>query len=234
MSIAHSQEDAEQYRLILAGDIDARNRMAERHMGLVQKIATYYAKRNPMLDMDDLIQEGRIGIIVALSKFDVDAGYRFSTYATYWVKHYVQRYVVANHSRAASTRKKDTEAYLSERLEPEEAALYEARCISYVSLYGVSDARFNHLEDFLKTDEQTVEDQVEQLDEWSSIQSYLFHDSVTPVERLVICMKYGILGHEPYRITRISAELGITKQAVAAAEKSCIEKIQKLIGVGDD
>ena len=234
MSIAHSEEDAQQYRRILAGDIDARNRMAERHMGLVQKIATYYAKRNPMLDMDDLIQEGRIGIIVALSKFDVDAGYRFSTYATYWVKHYVQRYVVANHSRAASTRKKDTEAYLSERLDPEEAALYEARCISYVSLHGGNDKRWDHLEEFLTSDEPSVEELAESRDEWSLVDKYLFHDSITPDERMVICMKYGIMGCTQERVSRISSELGISKQAVAAAEKSCLEKIQRLIGITDD
>lgn len=232
--VAHNHYDAEQYRRILAGDVEARNRMAERHMGLVQKIATYYAKRNPMLDMDDLIQEGRIGIIIALEKFDVDAGYRFSTYATYWIKHCVQRYVVANHSRAASTRKKDAEAYLSERMSPEDIALYEARCISYVSLHGGSEKRWDHLEEFLKTDEPSVEDVVETSSEWEAIQDCLFHPSINSTERLVICMKYGVLGYDTTKITKISSELGITKQAVAAAEASCFEKIEKMLGRNDD
>lgn len=234
MSIAHTEDDAEQYRRILNGDTQARNRMAEQHMGLVQKIATYYAKRNPMLDMDDLIQEGRIGIIVALEKFDVDAGYRFSTYATYWVKHYVQRYVVANHSRAASTRKKDTEAYLSERMDAEEIALYEARCISYTSLHGGNDKRWDHLEEFLNNDEQSVEDFVETSTEWEAIKDCLFHDSIDGTERLIICMKYGILGFDETKPAKIAAELGITKQAVITAESSCFEKIEKLLGDNHD
>lgn len=234
MNISHSEEDAILYRRILGGDADARNQMAERHMGLVQKIATYYAKRNPMLDMDDLIQEGRIGIIVALTKFNVDAGYRFSTYATYWIKHYVQRYVVANHSRAASTRKKDTEAYLSERMDADEAALYEARCISYVSLHGGNDQRWDHLEEFLHTDDPLVEDLVETRSQWSEIEDHLFNDCITSNERLVICMKYGVLGYQACKMTQICKELKLTKQAVLAAEASGIRKIQKLIGMDDD
>lgn len=228
MTTAHTPEDTEQYRLIRAGDVSARNKMAERHMGLVQKVATYYAKRNPLLDMDDLLQEGRIGVIIALSKFDVDSGYRFATYGTYWIKHYIQRYVVSNHSRAASTSKKDTEAYIAERMSPEDAALYELRCISHHSIdYQNGDGRIagEHFAD----DEQPIEESAEIALRWYAVREMLWHPKISPNQRVVICMRYGILGYTPHRLAEIAEKLSVTRQAVSAAEQRALAILRELM-----
>lgn len=201
--------------------------MAERHFGLVQKIATYYAKRNPLLDMDDMLQEGRIGIIVALGKFDVDSGYRFSTYATYWIKHYIQRYVVSNHSRAASTSKKDTEAYISERMSAEDAALYERRCISHHSLDYSTDGKC--VSETQACNEPTIEESAEATLRWHAVRDMLFHPSITANQRVVLCMRYGILGYTPHRLAEIADKLGVTRQAVSSAEQKGLAKLRKLM-----
>lgn len=196
-------------------------------MGLTHKIVTYYAKRNPLLDMDDMLQEGRIGIIVALTKFDVDSGYRFSTYAMYWIKHFVQRYVVSNHSRAASTSKKDTEAYIAERMEPADAALYELRCISHHSIDYGSDGR--SVSETCASDEMPIDDMAESSLQWQGVRAKLFHPSITSNQRIVLCMRYGILGYSQHRLNEIADKLGVSKQAVSSAEQKGLANLRKLM-----
>lgn len=232
MTSAHSAEDTEQYRLIRAGDIDARNRMAERHLGLVQKVVTYYAKRNPLLDIDDMLQEGRFGIIIALEKFDPDSGYRFSTYAMWWIKHFVQRYVVSNHSRAASTSKKDTEAFIAGRMEERDAALYEQRCMSHVVVSSEIDGK--SIGDTYPSNDRPVDECTESLIQWQEVREALFHPSITTKQRTVICMRYGILGYNAHRIGEIADKMGVTKQAISSAEHKGLANLYKLMEKYDE
>jgi len=198
-------------------------------MGLAVKTAEYYARRNPHIDIEDLIQEGRIGIIVALGKFDVDKGYRFSTYASWWIKHYVQRYVVAGHSRAASTSKKDTEAYLGERMTEEDAKLYEVRCISYVGLQSSDDKDWDHLEDFLCTDSVAIEDAVEVSIDWQNVVACLLDESISERDRTIMCMRYGVLGYSRRNLSEIADEFSLTRQAVGLIERRCTKKLRAML-----
>ena len=85
------EEEINLSRRAKAGDVRARQRLVEKNLRLVVSVAKKY--RNMGLPFEDLIQEGNIGLMKAIDKFDPDRGYRFSTYATWWIRQAVQRSV---------------------------------------------------------------------------------------------------------------------------------------------
>ena len=106
--------------LIQSGDEQARQDICIKNQGLVAKYANYYFKKFPgSLELEDLIQEGNIGMLKAAEKFDIRRGYEFSTYATYWIVQSITRaimytgltvrlpvHLVEKNSQGDTTRKK--------------------------------------------------------------------------------------------------------------------------------
>src|SRR5438067_13874927 len=89
-------EEVSLARRVHSGDLEARQRMVEANLRLVISIAKRYRCRG--LSFEDLVQEGIIGLIAAIVRFDPDRGYRFSTYATHWIRQAIGR-AIDNHSR---------------------------------------------------------------------------------------------------------------------------------------
>src|ERR687898_2104473 len=81
----------ELFRRARTGDDHARKQLIERNLRLVVSVAKKYREASPGLPFEDLIQEGNIGLMKAIEKFDPDRGYRFSTYATWWIRQSVGR-----------------------------------------------------------------------------------------------------------------------------------------------
>lgn len=91
-----AEEEHRLATLAVQGDVDAKNKMIENYLGLVVNIAKGYAKSGmPLLD---LIQEGNLGVMHAINKFDPSKGFRFATYATPWIRDYMRLFIL-HHKR---------------------------------------------------------------------------------------------------------------------------------------
>src|SRR3990167_1468772 len=87
-----AEEEIHYGRLVLKGDEAARRRMIESNLRLVVKIARHYYNRG--LEFSDLIEEGNLGLLRAVEKFDPERGFRFSTYATLWIRQTIERAIM--------------------------------------------------------------------------------------------------------------------------------------------
>lgn len=144
-----------------AGDRQARNEMVVRNMGLVEKPATYFARRNPGIDLDDLWQAGRIGLIRAVEKFDVMRGFKFSTYADHWVRQELRRMIRAQNARGISSTLTEASNYMEGKLSAADTEQYEAACLNYISLDSpavAGDSHSDQVRDVIPSGEDVAED----------------------------------------------------------------------------
>ncbi len=96
--LLHAKEERELAKRIAAGDPEAKNLLARANLRLVVSVAKKYVGRSPDLTLLDLIQEGNIGLFKAVDKFDWSKGFKFSTYATWWIRQAITR-ALADQSR---------------------------------------------------------------------------------------------------------------------------------------
>ena len=241
------EEESDLARRKSEGDVEAGRRLVEANLRLVVSIAKRYTGRG--MSFLDLVQEGNLGLMKAVEKFDYAKGYRLSTYATWWVKQSITR-SLADQSRTirlpvhmveAVNKIRRAQRSLSVKLgrEPsmeevaEDVNMSEKRVTELIQASGdtvsletpVGDEEGSNLGDFVADDTNaSTEDKAESFLLREEIDSML--QGLNPRERDVIILRFGLETGHPLTLEEVGKRFNVTRERIRQIETAALRKLR--------
>ena len=246
-----ARDERELAQRIAAGDPEAKNLLARANLRLVVSVAKKYVGRSPDLTLLDLIQEGNLGLFRAVDKFDWSKGYKFSTYATWWIRQAITR-ALADQSRTIRipvhmvetiAKYKQVVRRLTQDLGREPMAeevstemgidVERVRIIENIDQDTVSlEKPIGDDEDKSTLGEFIADDKILSPDQESSRR--ILSDQVgeilgdlSPKERKILEMRHGLLDGVTHTLEEVGKEFGVTRERIRQIEAKAHEKIRQ-------
>lgn len=240
-------------RLALKGDQSAREKMIKSNLRLVVKIARRYHKRG--LDFLDLIEEGNLGLLRAVEKYDPELGFRFSTYATWWIKQTIERaimnqsrtirlpihiirelnaYLTVSRELMKTQDREPTHKQIAKKLKKpiqdiKEISKLNDKMVSLDTLIGDENTTGRPLGDIIADNEKNNPANI--------IDDERFNESIEKCinelhekQRQVLCRRFGLMGHERETLEEVGKAVGVTRERVRQIQINALKALREIMG----
>ena len=230
------------------GDIWARNKVIELNMSLIKKIATKSIQKSSLSE-NDLIQEGIFGVVVALEKFDTNLGFKFSTYASWWIKQamfkaiseqsyaynipvYIQE-TMSRYNKTKQEMEQKQHCEVSKSAVAKKMNLTEEKIDTFLNVFNkalsieqgasLTENKELTLAEIIEDEKQNVERQVINNELKQDIKRAL--EILKEKEKNVIILRFGLEDKEKRTLEEIGNSYGVTKECIRQIEKRALNKI---------